>query len=256
MAEAGRPERRCLVITGGSSGIGASLVRAAARGGWRVWLGYASGQERASRIAAELQKSGADVLPIRLPLDDIEELQASLAHIASHGPAPEAAVLCGSLAPDLLSLLKLSADHFRRQHECAVVGNHALLGELWRRCFRPRGGGHVIAVLSAAQGPRPTPHMASYVVAKAGLEALLYAAEAEWGAGGLRASVVRPGFVDTPMLDVFSPLIIERALNTSGRPARPEAIAAAMLRALEYPPAPGTVAEIPLDGIHTSQRAS
>ncbi|MBE0530715.1 MAG: SDR family oxidoreductase [Rhodospirillales bacterium] len=237
---------RAVLVTGGSSGIGAEFARAAARRGWQVWLGYATGEERARRLAGELAEGGANVFPVRLPLDDIAGLEAGMARVIAEGPLPQAAVLCGSPPPDVASLLKLTAVSLRHQLECAVVGNHALLTRLWRHCFRSHAGGHVLAVLSAAQGPRPTPHMAGYVTAKGALESLLHAAAAEWGAGGLSISLIRPGFVDTPMLQAFPPLLIERALGQSATLLSPRDVAAALLHALDNPPAPGMVIEVPL----------
>jgi 3-oxoacyl-[acyl-carrier protein] reductase len=146
--------------------------------------------------------------------------------------------------------VKLTADQFRHQLDCAVVGHHVLLAELWRQCFRPRGGGYVLAVLSAAQGPATAPHMAGYVAAKGGFEALLRAAAAELGRAGLRISVVRPGYVETPMLDAFDARLLDRARAASPgrRFLRPSDVASALVAALHCPPGPGVVGEIPLDG--------
>jgi NAD(P)-dependent dehydrogenase (short-subunit alcohol dehydrogenase family) len=47
-------ERLSLVVTGGSSGIGAAVCLAAARAGWHVWIGYARGGDRAAALAAAI----------------------------------------------------------------------------------------------------------------------------------------------------------------------------------------------------------
>jgi NAD(P)-dependent dehydrogenase (short-subunit alcohol dehydrogenase family) len=244
----GRPS---VVVTGGSSGIGEEFCRAAARHGWHVWIGYATGHDRAERLAAEIHGSGGSASTVALPLDDAERLGAGVAIIARSLPLAEAVVLSGAPAPDVAPLVKQTAEQFRRQLECAVVGNHALTVELWRRCFRVRGGGHVLAVLSAAQGPPATPHMASYIAAKGGLEALLHAAAAELGRAGLRVSVLKPGYVETPMLRAFEPLLLELARST--RPARrflsASDVALALLYGLQNPPPPGSVAELDIDAI-------
>jgi NAD(P)-dependent dehydrogenase (short-subunit alcohol dehydrogenase family) len=243
-----KPDRvRSVVVTGGSSGIGAELCRAAAGRGWHVWIGYLSGAERAQRLADEIAALRGLAAVVRLPLDDPGQLRASVESIAAHGPEPEALVLCGAPAPDVMPLIKLTPEHFRRQYECAVIGGHVLLAEMWRRCFRARGGGHVAAVLSAALGPVAAPHMASYVAAKGGLDALLRAAAAELGPAGLRVSTISPGYVETPMLRAFSPLLLDRA--RAQQPDKqflaPRDVALALLQGLEHPPAPGTVHELP-----------
>lgn len=242
-------QARSMVVTGGSSGIGAELCRTAAARGWHVWIGYLSGAERAQRLADDIAKGGGAASVVRLPLDEPDQLRASVDLIAAQGPEPEALVLCGAPPPDVAPLIKLTPDQFRRQFECAVVGSHALMAEVWKRCFRGRGGGHVAAVLSAALGPVTAPHMASYVAAKGGLDALLRAAAAELGPAGLRVSVVSPGYVETPMLQAFSPLLLDRA--RAQQPDKqflaPRTVALTLLYGLEHPPAPGTVHDLSLE---------
>jgi NAD(P)-dependent dehydrogenase (short-subunit alcohol dehydrogenase family) len=241
------PERNAaMVVTGGSSGIGAELCETAARQGWRVWIGYRNGRERAARLATDLRKEGGAASAIHLPLDDLRALGAGIATICSAAPAPRALVLCGGPPPDLISLLKLQPPQLRGQLESAVVGNHHLLSELWRRSFRARGGGDVLAVLTEAQGPPAAPHMASYVTAKYALEGLLHAAAAEWGASGLRIGVVRPGYVETPMLDAFPGLLLERARARAPekRFLRAREVVAALMAGLGAAGVPGRITEL------------
>jgi NAD(P)-dependent dehydrogenase (short-subunit alcohol dehydrogenase family) len=239
---------RSMIVTGGSSGIGAALCGMAVRQGWQVWIGYRSGRDRAMRLAAALSDAGGAASSIHLPLDDQAILAASMAQIGETDPKPVALALCGSPPPDVMSLLKLQPDQLRRQLESAVVGNHCLLAETWRRCFRPQGGGHVLAVLSEAQGPPAAPHMAGYVAAKYALEGLLHAAAAEWGPAGLRISVVRPGYVETPMLAAFPALLLERARARTAerRFLATDEVAAALMAGLQRSVAPETIAELPI----------
>lgn len=248
------PVRPALVVTGGSSGIGAELCRLAARAGWHVWIGFATGEDRACRLAAEIVERGGDAGVVSLPLDDPDAIRRGVAVLADDASPVTAAALCGSPAPDIGSFTRQTPAKFRRQFDCAVVGNHTLAVELWRRCFRARGGGHLLAVLSAAQG-RPqggaqaAAHMAGYVAAKGGLEAMLRAAAAELGRAGLRISVIRPGYVETPMLAAFEPRLLERARSAApgGRFLGPADVAGALMKGLRHPPEPGELAELAVD---------
>src|SRR3546814_8824222 len=97
--------------------------------------------------------------------------------------------------------------------------------------------------------------MAAYNAAKNGLGGLLNAAAAELGCGGLRIGIVRPGYVETPMLQAFEPLLLERARGGKSF-LQPETVAQAMLRGLTHPGTAGVVAELPLDSDAILERAS
>ena len=133
-----------------------------------------------------------------------------------------------------------------RRRTCAsaevnAVGNQRLLAGVWRSFFVKSGGGHVVAVLSAAAGEPPWPHMSSYVVGKRALLALLECAVQELARGGLRVSALRPGYVDTPMLAALNPHVLEAVkAKLDGKPLlKAEDVAAQIMARLGDPPAPG-----------------
>ncbi len=239
---------KALIVTGGGSGIGRALAMRAAAAGWHAHLGYNTGADRAREVAAAIAAAGGGASPIHLPLGDPDRLRDAVARLADGEHPPTALALCAAPAPDVLAFGKQSPDQLRAQFEAQVVGNHVLLAEIWRRCFRGRGGGTVVAVLSAAAGTRTASHMAGYVAAKAGFEGLLRAAVAELGRAGLRVAVIRPGHVETPMLSAFPALALEqaRAASPAGRFLTPEEVAAPLAAALEDPPEPQMLVELPL----------
>jgi 3-oxoacyl-[acyl-carrier protein] reductase len=59
---------KTVVITGGSSGIGAACARTFAAQGARIVVGYHSGQDRAAALSRSLPGTGH--LPVAIPLDD------------------------------------------------------------------------------------------------------------------------------------------------------------------------------------------
>src|SRR3984957_15310272 len=63
------------VVTGGSSGIGATTVRMLAAEGTTVFVGYNKGRERAEKLIAELPGSGHQ--PIRIVLEDSASMRAA-----------------------------------------------------------------------------------------------------------------------------------------------------------------------------------
>ncbi|MGP3722276.1 SDR family NAD(P)-dependent oxidoreductase [Cereibacter sphaeroides] len=230
-----------LLVTGGSGAIGGALCRIAARRR-PVWVGYGAGAARARALAAEIAEAGGRAEPVALPLQDPAALEAALAAL----PEPPASLaLCAWPAPFVAPFGRQGED--LALQAAALAGCHALIATAWRLWWRRAGGGHVLAVLSAASEPPVARHMAAYVAQKAALRALLAAAAAELGPAGLRVSVVAPGFVETPMLGAFDPRLLERArADAGGRFLSPERVAQALVAALDAPPPAGTVQDIHL----------
>lgn len=59
---------KSVLIAGGSGGIGAAVAREAAKNGWGVVIGYATGADRAEKLVAEIKKSGGSASALSLPL--------------------------------------------------------------------------------------------------------------------------------------------------------------------------------------------
>jgi 3-oxoacyl-[acyl-carrier protein] reductase len=240
--------RKAVLVTGASSGIGAAVARQAAKSGWRVLAGYSAGADRVADVVADIGALGGTAVPIHLPLQDLAAVAVAIEMLVAEELQPEALVLNASPRLTTGPFTKASADEFRRQLDVAIIGNHALIAGLWKHCFRKQRQGHIVALLTSALGPPPTPQMTPYIVAKAGLRALLQCACAEFGRAGLRISTLSPGFTETPMLEDFSDLLLEmaRSQTENGRFLDPNEVAAAVVDALAAPPAAGEMVEIPI----------
>ncbi len=209
---------KAVLVTGAGGAIGSAIASLARARGWAV-------------IAAQRDRAAT----LQLPLDEPDRFADVLATVdASLDVA--ALVLCASPPPLVSSFTKTPSDALVQQLQINVVAAHRLLAECWKRFFRPRKGGHVVAFSTAALGPPPTPHLVSYLVGKAAVEALVEAALAELGPAGLRGTVIRPGFTETPMLRAFPTPILDAA-RQSTRFLTPAEVAAATVDALDQPPA-------------------
>jgi 3-oxoacyl-[acyl-carrier protein] reductase len=67
------------LITGGSRGIGAAIVRRLARDGASVAFTYGVSEDRAKMLAAEVEAVGGKVLPVKADSADAEAVKRAVA---------------------------------------------------------------------------------------------------------------------------------------------------------------------------------
>ncbi len=75
---------KAVLITGGSTGIGAALVGAFAGLGARVGLHYNSSVEAAEKVAAEARAAGGEVFLVRGDFSKSTEVRRVVAEAADH----------------------------------------------------------------------------------------------------------------------------------------------------------------------------
>jgi len=211
-----------VLVSGGSGGIGSALVRRLAGSGYVPIIGFARGALAAEALATETKG-------VALPLDLAEPaaIDAAVNLLAENAAPLAGVVLAASPPPVIAPLFKIAEEEMARQWTVNVDGPRRLLGGIVRRCLRARKRGWVVGVLSHAMGvDEPAAKlMASYIIAKHGLQGLLKAVEVEYP--WLRVLTVNPSYTETKMLKAFDERFLDqmRARAPSGRFSTPEEVA-------------------------------
>ncbi|RYZ43164.1 MAG: SDR family oxidoreductase [Myxococcaceae bacterium] len=196
--ESGRTGRNVLV-TGGSSGIGAQVVRAMAGQGDRVWLTYHHGQERALALLRELGGDG-DTVHLAFPLDQgnwaqVQELVGKLP-----GPVD---ILINNAAVGTETVKADGGGSAAVEDELFFRVN--CLGPLWlTRLLLPRmveqGHGTVVMLSSVDGAFAAFPGFrAADGMSKAAIAFLTRQLAAELSHAPVTVVCVAPGATDTPM---------------------------------------------------------
>lgn len=197
-APAGRLRGKVAWITGGASGIGQAAARLLAREGARVAISGRRADEL-ERAAAALRDEGLDVSGHRLDVADAPAVSRVAAHVAeSIGPVDVLVCSAGINVPDRFwsdasseSFSKVVAVNLDGVAACA----RAVLPGM-----RARGGG-TIAIVSSWAGRHYVPFTgAAYGASKTALGPLTESINFEEGRHGVRASLIMPGEVATPIL--------------------------------------------------------
>ena len=205
------------LVTGGSRGIGAAIVRRLAADGVRVVFTYRSDTDAAARVAAEAPGSRA----VRADQSDMDSVDTML---DAAGGAPDILVLNAAVNTPK-PIADLTAADF--DHVMTVNAKVPLL-VIARAAPAMPDGGRIIAV-STLNTALPAPGAALYSASKAALEQFVRVASRELGPRGITVNTVSPGATDTDMLRAANPpeaLEVARSFTALGRLGRPSDIAA------------------------------
>jgi NAD(P)-dependent dehydrogenase (short-subunit alcohol dehydrogenase family) len=200
---------RAVFVVGGSGGLGSAICRRLADEWDAVVVGYRSGVERATRIAAEI---GVAAHPARCDLSDPAELIASFNDAAVRFGGLGAVVFAGGAPIGQPFVSTVAEPAWREVIETELIGFTRVVAAALPH-FRSGGGGAFVALTSVANYSYP-PGDALSSVPKAAIESLCRAVAKEEGRAGIRANAVAPGIIDAGlgaqfMRDLYSPEVWE-----------------------------------------------
>ena len=183
---------RTALITGGSRGIGAAIVRAFTRAGYRAAFLYLHSVEAAAARAAETGAValGCDVADSRQVADACAEAAARLGHI-------DALVNNAGVAQQKLATEITDAD-WRRMLDVNLSGAFYVSRAVLPQMISRRNGR--VVNISSVWGQIGASCEAHYSAAKAGLIGLTKALAKEVAPSGVTVNCVCPGAIDTDML--------------------------------------------------------
>lgn len=185
-----------IIITGAAGGIGQEVARRLARDlGSNARLSLIGrSEERVQFLADELRDGGAEVLQLGADLatraGPVEAVEKSAAHFGGiSGVVSVAGMMGGSRLTDL------SVEDF----DLAFAINSRATFLLGKAAFPhlAKSQGSLVAIGSMA-GSDPAP-FGAYSASKAALQMITQLFAREWGQAGVRANVVSPGMIMTPM---------------------------------------------------------
>ncbi|MGY4644895.1 SDR family NAD(P)-dependent oxidoreductase [Cellulomonas sp. URHB0016] len=234
----GDAPRRVVVVVGASSGVGRATAHALAAQGTALVLASRSA-ETLETVASECRSMGArsgltvqDVLVVPVDVSDRASVEQLLARARSRFGRVDAVVnTVGVVAYGRFDVVP--AEAFDRVVQVNLLGA-ANVARTALETFSAQGGGHLV-VVGSLLGRIATPWMSTYVTSKWALHGLVRTVQIEArGMRGVHVSMVSPGAVNTPVYTQAGSYG-----GRIGRPpppvSRPEAVARALVRALDHP---------------------
>jgi NADP-dependent 3-hydroxy acid dehydrogenase YdfG len=195
------PQRRPAVIAGASSGIGAATAELLGAQGFPVALG-ARRVEKIDELAAKINEAGGEAVALELDVTKPDSVaQFVKAAEAALGPIEVAVSGAGDLAAGKTH--EMDPETFAAQVDVHLLGAERLYRAIVPGMVSRTRGDFVFIGSDVVKVPRM--RLGPYVAAKAGIEAMVQALQAEMEGTGVRVSTVRPGQVLTGMGMNFDP---------------------------------------------------
>jgi NAD(P)-dependent dehydrogenase (short-subunit alcohol dehydrogenase family) len=218
----GALDGKVAVITGAGSGMAKASVKVFVREGARVVAGDISGAEKDTAVEV-----GDGVLPVHCDVTNEADVAAMMQAAVDEFGRIDAVLNVAGIAEGMM-LADVTTEHYDRTIDIDLRGvlygmKHGI------RAMLTTGGGTIVN-WSSIGGLNAAPFTSIYSAAKAGVIALTKGAAVEYGAQGIRANVVCPGFIHTEGMGAhpeYVPGILEKAaLNRGGQPHEVAEVAA------------------------------
>jgi NAD(P)-dependent dehydrogenase (short-subunit alcohol dehydrogenase family) len=184
-------------VTGGSRGIGAAIVLAAARSGHDVAFTYAQNEDAAVAVAATARQIRPEgrYRTYRLDVRNSGEVEAVGDRVLADFDSVEVVVANAGINKNNL-VVSMSDEDWRSVIETNLSGAFYVCRQ-FLPTFLANRFGRIILVSSL--GATGVSGQANYCASKAGLLGLSATLAKEYGRKGITANVVSPGFFETDM---------------------------------------------------------
>ncbi|MGO4398642.1 SDR family oxidoreductase [Achromobacter sp. PAB15] len=197
--------QRVALVTGGSRGIGAAIVRRLARDGFAVAINYAASASEADALAAEIRDAGGRALAVRADVSKAADVTALFDQVqAELGRIDVLVNSAGVLS--VQPLADTTDEQFERTFD---INTRGTFNTLRAAATRLADGGRIVNVSSTTIALN-LPGYAIYIGSKAAVESFTHVFSKELRGRQITVNAVAPGPVATELfLKGKSPELIE-----------------------------------------------
>lgn len=191
-------QNKIALVTGAASGIGKEIARTYAREGAKVAIADLN-KDAAEAAAAELRAEGFEAISVAMDVTDEAQVMAGVAEIVKTWGGVDVLVSNAGIQivhpieefslPDWKKMLAIHLDG-------AFLTTKAVLPHMYAS-----GRGGSVIFMGSVHSKEASVLKAPYVTAKHGLIGLAKVIAKEGGKHGVRANVICPGFVRTPLVE-------------------------------------------------------
>ncbi|TGD72667.1 3-oxoacyl-ACP reductase FabG [Mangrovimicrobium sediminis] len=215
-------EKRQVLVTGASRGIGRATALRLAGDGFHVSVHYRGSEDAAAAVVAEIEAAGGSADLLQFDLAEREQVRECLeARIAEQGAYY--GVVCNAGLHSDNAFPAMTDEQWDGVVRTNLDGFYNLLHPLVMPMIRRRGGGRIVT-LASVSGIIGNRGQTNYSAAKAGVIGATKALAVELAKRKITVNCVAPGLVETDMTDALPSEEILKAVPLR-RFAQPQEVA-------------------------------
>lgn len=218
------PNRKLVLVTGGSRGIGKATCLLLGERGYQVAVNYCKEGNEAEEVVSEIESKGGKAAAFQCDIGEEQQVVKMFDDVKKHfGMLPTGLVNnAGVMEAMEKDILKVSTETLERDFRVNTMGTFFCTREFVKHCSKNNdsgGKGGSIVVVSSVSAE--SAQILAYGMSKAALEAMVTGLSKTLPLEGIRINTIAPGLIDTGLA---SPDIIEKMsgfipLRRAGGPA-------------------------------------
>lgn len=198
------------IVTGGTRGIGRSIVIALAKEGADSAFTYIKKQDLADSLVEEVKKIGRRALPVQMDVRDFESAKIFVDRVKDEFGKIDILVNNAGITRDR-SLMMMTKEDWSDVIDTDLTG----VFNTTRACiitFLKQKSGNIVNI-SSVSGIHPMPGQVNYAAAKAGIIGFTKSLAREVAPYNIRVNAVAPGFISTEMTAELGEKAREKFVN-------------------------------------------
>ncbi len=194
-------EKRTVLITGASRGIGRALAMAFGENGDNVVVNYRRSEQSAQTIVEAIKKAGGDALALKADVSDFDEAKTLVEQTIEHFGSIDVLINNSGITKDTL-MLRMKEEDFDDVINVNLKGSWNMIKHVTRPMFKQKSGR--IINISSVVGLIGNPGQTNYVASKAAVNGMTKSLAKEYGKKNITVNAIAPGFIETEMTDALS----------------------------------------------------
>lgn len=192
-----------IVVTGGSRGIGAAIVKYLAELGAQVAFSYSTNEQKAQELLAEISQKSPNKsyhLCYQLDVSSPESVEKFSQNVLETWGNVDAVVNNAGITKDQL-ILRMKLEDFEKVIDTNLTSAFTMTKAFSKTMLKARSGSFVN--ISSVIGSTGQAGQSNYAASKAGLEGFTKSIALEFASRGIRANCVAPGYIKSDMTEAL-----------------------------------------------------